>query len=81
MPYDVTQSEGAGMVDLLPEGWITTEQAQELTGYNADHLRRLARQGHIEARKLDTLWVFNRESLLRHKATSRPGRKVTKKTE
>ncbi len=68
------------MVELLPEGWITTQVAQELTGYNARHLYRLARKGEIEARKLGAVWLYNRESLLSHKATSKPGRKVEGKT-
>lgn len=81
MSYRLTHSKGAGVVELLPEGWITTEQAQQLTGYNAEHLNRLARQGKIEARKIGAAWVYNRESLMRHKETSRPGRKARKTTE
>ena len=65
------------MEELLP-GWVTVEQAQELTSYTGDHLRRLARGGQVVARKVGQTWIFNRESLLAHHATARPGRKERK---
>lgn len=66
------------MVELLPEGWVTTDQAQKLTGYNEDHLYRLIRTGKVDARKLGAMWLFDRESLLAYKASVRPGRKPRK---
>lgn len=62
--------------DLLPAGWLTTEEAQELTGYTAYHLARLARGKQVSARKLSgKLWLFERESLLTYKAAAKPGPK------
>lgn len=64
------------MSDILPAGWLTREQAEELTGYSEDHLTRLARGGQVTARKLaGQIWLFEQESLLTYKATARPGPK------
>lgn len=56
--------------DLL-EGWLTTAEAQELTGYHAVHLRRLARQKTVTARKVGQAWIFERESLLAWQSLAR----------
>ena len=61
------------MGNVLAEGWITTEEAQSLTGYAKEHLQRLARQDKVTARKIGDQWVFERRSLEEHKATARPG--------
>jgi hypothetical protein len=40
-----------------------------LTGYNAEYLRRLIRQGKVVARKFGSVWQVDRASLLAyHKA-------------
>lgn len=57
-------------------GWITTEEARELTGYSVRHLQRLARGGHVVAEKqYGGTWSIDQESLLAHQATARPGRR------
>lgn len=43
--------------------WITTAEAAGLSGYNAEHLRRLIRAGKIKGRKFGTLWQVDRASL------------------
>ncbi len=43
--------------------WLTVNEAVELSGYNADHLRELMRNGKIVARKFSIVWMVNRESL------------------
>ncbi len=48
--------------------WITTNQAQALTGYSQAYMRQLARSGGVEARKVGRDWLIHRESLLKHKA-------------
>ena len=68
-------------VELLLENWLTAAQAQALTGYAIEHLYRLARAGTVEARKLGQMWLFNRESLLAHRARARPGRKPRSTTD
>jgi len=49
------------------EGWITAAEAAALTGYTVPHIRRLARQGRIEAQKVGRDWLIGRESLLAYK--------------
>ncbi len=61
---------------IVSAGWITAEEAEELTGYNPDHLRRLARSGKVPARKLaGRVWLFARDALLEWQATARRGPK------
>ncbi|MBN1815440.1 MAG: helix-turn-helix domain-containing protein [Anaerolineae bacterium] len=55
------------MVEPINDGWITTDEAQELTGYSIAYLRRLANRGDIEARKVGRDWLIWRESLLAYK--------------
>jgi excisionase family DNA binding protein len=60
---------------VVAEGWITTAQAVELTGYHVEYLRELLRQGEVEAVKLTPrAWLVNKESLLAYKARVRMGR-------
>jgi excisionase family DNA binding protein len=55
------------MSEPISEGWITTDQAETLTGYASAYLRRLANQGRVEARKVGRDWLINQESLLAYK--------------
>jgi len=48
--------------------WLTVNEAVKLSGYNADHLRELIREGKIKARKFSIVWMVDRESLLAYKA-------------
>ena len=52
---------------MVVEGWITTGEAVELTGYGAEYLRQLARADKIKAQKFAGRWVFNREDLREYK--------------
>ena len=55
---------------------ITTREAAELSGYNADHLRELIRDGKIEARKFGIVWQISKQSLLDYlEAASQSGDK------
>lgn len=47
--------------------WLTVNEAAKLSGYNADHLRELIRDGKIKARKFSIVWMVDRESLLAYK--------------
>jgi excisionase family DNA binding protein len=60
--------------DILA-GWLTTDQACELTGYNLAHLERLAKAGNVKARKVGRSWLVDRESLLAWQRSAKPGRK------
>ena len=44
--------------------WISVEDAAELSGYNAEHIRRLIRGKQIVANKKGTMWWVDRASLL-----------------
>ncbi len=64
------------------EDWITTKEAMQLTGYTMDYVQDLAREGKIKARKVATVWLVDRKSLLAHIKAARahgekPGRKRT----
>jgi hypothetical protein len=56
------------MAEPIAEGWINIERAQTLTGYSPPYLRRLANQGHIDARKVGRDWLIDQGSLLAYKA-------------
>ena len=44
--------------------WITVSQAAELSGYNAEYLRRLMRNKIIKFRKFSFIYQVSKESLL-----------------
>ena len=44
--------------------WITTKQAAELSGYNAEYIRDLIRKGKIRSQKWGRDWQISRASLL-----------------
>lgn len=46
------------------EEWITTAEAKSLTGYNAEHIRRLVRSGKVKAKKWGKEWMIEKNSLL-----------------
>ena len=48
--------------------WLTVGEAVKSSGYNADHLREVIREGKIEARKFSIVWMVNRDSLLAYLA-------------
>ena len=50
----------------MPEDWITIQDACQMTGYNAEYLRRLIRNGKVKARKVSIVWVVDHASLLRY---------------
>jgi excisionase family DNA binding protein len=47
----------------MPENWITIQEACQMTGYNAEYLRRLIRNGKVKARKVSIVWVVDQDSL------------------
>ena len=44
--------------------WLTVREAVKLSGYNAEYITRLIREGKIKALKFSIVWQVNRESLL-----------------
>lgn len=60
------------------EDWITTTEAAQLSGYDPEHVRRLARAGKIKARKWGRDWMIDGKSLLEYR--KREGRRPKKKS-
>jgi excisionase family DNA binding protein len=54
-----TQQPGSQSV----QDFITVEEAIQLSGYTAQYLRRMARQGRIQAMKFGHFWMVNLKSL------------------
>ncbi|MBE7433121.1 MAG: helix-turn-helix domain-containing protein [Anaerolineales bacterium] len=44
--------------------WLSVSEAAELSGYHPEYIRRLIRDGEIEARKFSIVWQVKRISLL-----------------
>lgn len=44
--------------------WLTVQEAAKISGYRADYLRELIRNGKLEARKFGPIWAVNRPSLM-----------------
>lgn len=43
--------------------WLTVKEAAELSGYNAEYLRRLIREEKLEYRKVSFIYQINKTSL------------------
>lgn len=56
------------MTELALSEWVNTAEGAQLTGFSIDYVRRLARGGCIEARKVGRDWLIERASLLAFKA-------------
>jgi excisionase family DNA binding protein len=61
----------------MPE-WITIDEAADLSHYNPDYLRRLARKGRLGAAKKGRDWWIDRDALQAYLEAPPPrGRPVT----
>ena len=47
----------------MANDWITTTDAAKTSGYTADHLRAMIRDGRITGRKFGIVWQVSRKSL------------------
>ena len=47
----------------MADEWISISEAAKASGYTADHLRVLIREGRILGRKVVIVWLVNRKSL------------------
>ena len=48
----------------MPTNWISTDEAAELSGYHPEHIRRLIRDGKIQASRKGSMFWIDRESFL-----------------
>ncbi|HNC32257.1 MAG TPA: helix-turn-helix domain-containing protein [Cyclobacteriaceae bacterium] len=62
------------------EEWITTADAKALTGYNAEHIRRLVRAGKIKAKKWGKEWMIERNALLKYLESEGRGPRIQSQT-
>jgi len=64
----------------LFDEWITTTEAARISGYHIEHIRRLIRGGHINARKWGKEWMVDKLSLFDYlKKEIKPGPKPSSK--
>lgn len=62
--------------------WLTVTEAAEQSGYDPEHIRRLIRDGEIQARKFSIVWMVDRSSLLEYVSRAQSwGKKRGRKTE
>ena len=50
----------------MPEDWLKTTEAAEISGYHPNHIRRLIRAGEIMARKWGAALMIDRQSLVEY---------------
>ena len=48
----------------MADEWLTVNEAASLSGYHPEHIRRLVRQGAVEAKKFSIVWMVSKDSLL-----------------
>ena len=62
--------------------WVSVSEAAEISGYHPEYIRRLIRDGEIEARKFSIVWQVKRESLMTYveSAKSQDDKRFTPKS-
>ena len=62
--------------------WLSVSEAAKLSGYHPEYIRRLIRDGEIEARKIVIVWQVKLESLNDYvkNAQSKDDKRYTPKT-
>jgi excisionase family DNA binding protein len=67
---------------VMPEDWLSTNEAAEISGYHPNHIRRLIRAGEISARKWGAALMISRQSLIEYmkKAETQGGKRGPKQS-
>jgi excisionase family DNA binding protein len=52
---------------MANDEWITVQEAADLSGYHAEYLRLLIREGKLNARKFGPVWAVNKKTLLSYR--------------
>ncbi|MBI5932706.1 MAG: helix-turn-helix domain-containing protein [Chloroflexi bacterium] len=62
--------------------WLSVNEASKLSGYHPEYIRRLIRDGEIEAKKFSIVWQVRSQSLLDYldAAKSKEDKRFTPKT-
>ena len=55
------------MVSEVIKGWVTTDQAAALTGYDPAYIRALAKRGRIDGFKVGRDWLVSKTDVLAYK--------------
>lgn len=55
--------------------WLSVKEAADLTGYDIQHIRRLARAGKLKTIKWGNAWMIDRLSLMEYLETGGRGPK------
>ena len=48
----------------MPDEWLSVNDAAKLSGYHPEYIRRLVRDGEIDAKKFSIVWQVRTQSLL-----------------
>ena len=51
---------------MYDDDWLSVTDAAKLVGYHPVYLRDLIRAGEIEAKKVVTVWLVSKQSLLEY---------------
>ena len=57
---------------------LTAHQSAEILGYSIDHMRRLLREGKVEAEQFNRVWIVDRQEVERIKSLQGPGGRLPK---
>jgi len=62
--------------------WLSVSEAAKLSGYHPEYIRRLIRDGELEARKFSIVWQVRTQSLLDYleSAQSKEDKRFTPKS-
>ena len=62
--------------------WLSVSEAAEISGYHPEYIRRLIRDGEIEAKKFSIVWQVKREALIAYleSAKSQDDKRFTPKS-
>jgi hypothetical protein len=48
----------------MMDEWIDVNESAKITGYHPEHIRRLIREGKIQAKKFNIIWMVSKNSCL-----------------
>ena len=66
----------------MSNDWLSVSEAAKISGYHPEYIRRLIRDGEIEARKFSIVWQVRRSSLIDYveNAESKEDKRFTPKS-
>jgi excisionase family DNA binding protein len=66
----------------MSNDWLSVSEAAKLSGYHPEYIRRLIRNGEIDAKKFSIVWQVRRKSLTEYmkNAQSKADKRFTPKS-